>query len=600
MGKKRRLIQAVGISTAIVISNISVAAAKNSQISIDERSIDQVQGTPPYNDGACLDFVNIQSKVLRRTTKEPAWTSSNSETNTPSKKAMSMPNGSYAYGSYANAAPKAIAQTPTDNQSEETQDNTADIIKPPQQPIPSTDPLNPSPNPLSFPTQPEEVQVGTEQPITLEQAIEIALKNNKDIEEARINVERSEAVLREARAALFPTLGLDSGFNYSNSEGLLFDGVVEQQARDANPDATDEEIDQFLEEQDVPSNTFTFSNNLELNYNIYDSGRRGATIRSAEKQLNITELELERFVEEARFEAARDYYDLQNNDALIRIQEAAVEDASQTLRDAQLLKQAGLGTRFDVVSAEVELSQAQQELITARANQNIARRQLAETLSVSHDTDLATADAIEEVGTWQLSLPETIVQAFKNRAELEQFLLQREIGEESRIIELSQARPSVSASAIYSLSDDFEDDTSDFADNYSLGIQAQWQLFDGGAARARAEQAERDSQIAATQFANQRNQIRFLVEQAYFSLDSSRKNIATATKEVELAEESLRLARLRFQAGVGTQTEVIDAQTQLTTARGNLLTSIINYNQSYNQLQREVSNTPDNGLQDLP
>jgi outer membrane factor, OMF family len=276
-----------------------------------------------------------------------------------------------------------------------------------------------------------------------------------------------------------------------------------------------------------------------------------------------------------------------------------VQDASQTLKDAQLLEKAGLGTRFDVVSAEVELSQAQQRLITANAEQNIARRQLAETLSVSHNTDLSTADAIEEVGTWKLSLPETIVQAFKNRAELEQFLLQREIGEENRTIALSQIRPRVSASATYGLSDDFEDNIG-FTDNYSLGLQATWRLFDGGAARASAEQAEKDSQIAETQFANQRNQIRFNVEQAYFGLESNQKNIATASKEVELAQESLRLARLRFQAGVGTQTEVIDAQTQLTTARGNLLSSIIEYNQSYNQLQRQVSNTPDNGLQDLP
>jgi outer membrane factor, OMF family len=553
VGKKSRLIQAVGISTAIVISNISLAAANNtsnSGINSDERSLAQV---------------NIQS---------------NSETNIPSR--------------------ATIAQTPESNPSEATQDNTADIIKPPQQPIPSTDPLNPSPNPLSFPTQADEVKVGSEQPITLEQAIKIALKNNKEIEEARIQVERSEAVLREARAALYPTLDLESGFSYSD-QSLLLDNPIEQQFRDANPDATDEQVQQAVdaELEDNPINSFTFSNGLGLNYNIYDSGQRGATIRSAEKELRTSELELERIVEQARFETARDYYDLQNNDALIRIEEAAVEDASQTLKDAQLLKQAGLGTRFDVVSAEVELSQAQQRLITAQANQNIARRQLAETLSVSHDADLATADAIEEAGIWELSLPETIVQAFKNRAELEQFLLQREIGEENRTIALSQIRPRVSASASYGLSDDFEDNIG-FTDNYSLGLQAQWRLFDGGAARASAEQAERDSQLAATRFANQRNQIRFGVEQAYFGLESSRKNIATSTKEVELAEESLRLARLRFQAGVGTQTEVIDAQTQLTTARGNLLSSIIEYNQSYNQLQRQVSNTPDNGLQDLP
>jgi outer membrane factor, OMF family len=552
VGNKSRLIQAVGISTAIVISNISLAAANNtsnSGINSDERSLAQV---------------NIQS---------------NSETNIPSR--------------------ATIAQTPESNPSEATQDNTPDIIKPPQQPIPSTDPLNPSPNPLSFPTQADEVEVGSEQPITLEQAIKIALKNNKEIEEARIQVERSEAVLREARAALYPTLDLESGFSYGD-DGLLLDNAVEQEARNDDPDVTDEEIEEFIDAEGIPTSSFTFSNGLGLNYNIYDSGQRGATIRSAEKELRTTELELERIVEEARFEAARDYYDLQNNDALIRIEEAAVEDASQTLKDAQLLKQAGLGTRFDVVSAEVELSQAQQRLITAQANQNIARRQLAETLSVSHDTDLATADAIEEAGIWELSLPETIVQAFKNRAELEQFLLQREIGEENRTIALSQIRPRVSASATYSVSDDFEDDSSNFIDQYELGLQAQWRLFDGGAARASAEQAERDSQLAETRFANQRNQIRFGVEQAYFGLESSRKNIATSTKEVELAEESLRLARLRFQAGVGTQTEVIDAQTQLTTARGNLLSSIIEYNQSYNQLQRQVSNTPDNGLQDLP
>jgi outer membrane factor, OMF family len=557
VGKKNRLIQAVGISTAIVISNISLAAANNtsnSGISNDERNLNQmsVQSNPEIN-------TSIREK---------------------------------------------IAQTPEANQSETTQDNTADIIKPPQQPIPSTDPLNPSPNPLSFPTQAEEVEAGAEQPITLEQAIQITVKNNKEIEEARIQVERSEAVLREARAALYPTFDLESGLSYGE-DGLFLDGQGEQQAeaqfRDQFPDATDDEVQQAIDSEleDSPSNSFTFNNSLGLNYNIYDGGNRGATIRSAEKELRTSELQLETIVEQARFEAARDYYDLQNNDAQIRIQEAAVEDASQTLRDAQLLQQAGLGTRFDVVSAEVELSQAQQQLITARAEQNIARRQLAETLSVSHKTDLATAEAIEEVATWELSLPETIVQAFKNRAELEQSLLQREIGEENRTIALSQTRPRVSASATYGINDDFEDNI-DFADNYSLGLQAQWRLFDGGAARAGAEQAERDVEIAETQFANQRNQIRFQVEQAYFGLESNKKNIATASKEVELAEESLRLARLRFQAGVGTQTEVIDAQTQLTTARGNLLTSIINYNQSYNQLQREVSNTPDNGLQDLP
>lgn len=488
----------------------------------------------------------------------------------------------------------------------QTADESSQIIKPGQQSITNTEQLNPSTNPLSFPTQPAEVEVDTQQPITLEQAVELAIKNNQDRQEAQLQVERAEAVLREARAALFPTLDLGTGLTYSNDAFLdsTTEQVIEQRAEEAqqfNPTLTEEEARESAAGglTNAETSSFAFNTDVTLGYNIYDGGRRGAGIRASQKQLRVSELDLERITEEVRLEAATSYYGLQNSDAQVGIEEAAVEDAQQTLKDAQLLERAGLGTRFDVLRAEVELAQAQQRLSTAQANQNIARRQLAETLSVSHDIQLATADKIEEAGVWELSLPESIVQAFKNRAELEQFLLQREIGDEQRKIALASVRPTVSANASYGLNDDFEDDF-DISDSYQVGLNVQWRLFDGGAARASARQSEKDIEIAETQFANQRNQIRFAVEQAFYGLAANQENIGTATKEVELAEESLRLARLRFQAGVGTQTDVIDAQSQLTAARGNLLSSIIEYNQSYADLNRQVSNTPDNGLQDLP
>ena len=481
-----------------------------------------------------------------------------------------------------------------------------EIIQPAQQPIPSIEPLNPSGNPLSFPTQAEEVDVDIQKPITLEQAIELVLRNNKDIEVARLQVERAEAELRQQRAALYPTLDLTSQLTYGND--LFLDSITEQNidqlAEESvadDPNLTEEAARQQAEDRftDISSNSFDFRASLGISYDIYDGGQRGASIRAARKQLRSAELNLESTVEQNRFEASRDYYDLQNNDAQVEIQEAAVEDALQTLKDAQLLERAGLGTRFDVLLAEVELAQARQRVTTAIANQNIARRQLAETLSVDHSTELSTADAIEEAGTWNLELAQTIVQAFKNRAELEQQLLEREINQEQRTIQLAATRPRLTANANYTTDDDFEDEF-DISDRYSVGLSLEWSLFDGGAARAGADQAEIDAEIDETEFADLRNQIRFQVEQAFFQLRSNQDNIDTATREVELAEESLRLARLRFQAGVGTQSDVIDAQTQLTQARGSLVSSIIDYNQSFVQLQREVSNTPDNGLQDLP
>jgi outer membrane protein TolC len=445
--------------------------------------------------------------------------------------------------------------------------------------------LNPSANPLLFPTKPEEVRTDIAKPITLKQAIELAVSNNKDLQESRLNLERSLKELQEAEAALYPTL--DGQLDLTRTESATGERSLEL-ARQRGSSLIDEE-----------TTTDTVNGTLSLNYNVYTGGQRGANIRRAKRQVRSNELDLERITEETRFNASRDYYELQNADAQVEIEQAAVEDANQTLRDAQLLEQAGLGTRFDVLRAEVELANAQQRLTTAQANQKTARRQLVQTLSLGQQVELQTADEIKEAGIWEISLEETILLAYKNRAELEQFLVQREIDEFQRQIALANIRPQVSVFANYNLFEQFDDDV-DTTDGYTLGARVQWTFFDGGAARARAKQEETDISIDETQFANQRNQIRLQVEQAYFNLTANQKNISTAEKAVELAEESLRLARLRFQAGVGTQTDVIEAQSDLTTARGNLLTAIIDYNQSLNQLQRAVSNLPSGKLFDLP
>jgi OMF family outer membrane factor len=102
--------------------------------------------------------------------------------------------------------------------------------------------------------------------------------------------------------------------------------------------------------------------------------------------------------------------------------------------------------------------------------------------------------------------------------------------------------------------------------------------------------------LAETEFARLRNSIRLEVEEAYYNLIANKENIDTAAKNVETATEQLRLARLRFQAGVGTQTDVINSQRDLTNARSRYLDAIVNYNQSLNALQRAVSNLPDNQL----
>ena len=307
---------------------------------------------------------------------------------------------------------------------------------------------------------------------------------------------------------------------------------------------------------------------------------------------------MERISEQVRFDASDAYYELQNADAQVAIAQAAIEDFSQTLRDAKLLEQAGLGTRFDVLQAEVDLANANQALTAAISVQRNSRRSLADVLSVGQKVELIAADEIAEKGSWPYSLDESIVMAYKNRAELEQLLVRREINAENREIELSQNRPRFDLFANYNFSDTYNDtfNQTGYLQGYNTGVRINWLLFDGGEARSRAEQETLNIQIDETNFSDQRNQIRLAVETAYNNLIANQENIGTTETAVVTATESLRLARLRFQAGVGTQTDVINSQRSLTEARGNFLQAIIGYNQSLNDLQRAVSNIPRNNL----
>ena len=476
---------------------------------------------------------------------------------------------------------------------------------------PAPENANPSANPLLFPTKPSEVDVDNVMPVTLEQAIELALRNNKEFQQTRLTLERSRAELNEALADRWPTIDANFQVDRTDSSSLRRtnarrrqegrDGLrrANRRRREAGlPPLIEEEARAFTDLDITRPESTNAVGSLDINYDVYTGGRRAANIRRARRQIRFSELDVERLAEQTRFNATRDYYSLQNADAQVAIEQAFVEDTTQTLRDARLLEQAGLGTRFDVLRGESDLARAQQALTTAIANQRTARRQLAQTLSLAQQVTLTAAEEIQEAGSWPLSLEESIVQAYKNRAELEQQLVQREISEQQREIELATIRPQVSLFFTYDFLDDF-DDIVGVEDGYIVGARVRWRLFDGGRALAAADRENRNIDIAETNFADQRNQIRLRVETAYFDLISNQENISTTRQNVIRDTEALRLARLRFQAGVGTQTDVIDSQRNLTDSRSRFLQAIVDYNQSLNQLQREVSNFPDNRLFEL-
>jgi outer membrane protein TolC len=427
--------------------------------------------------------------------------------------------------------------------------------------------LNQNPNPLQFPTKPEEVKIQQNQPISLDEAVQLAQRNNRDLQATILQLERSKFAVKEAQAALLPTVSLDGSMTRSRSANGQLSAEI---SNTTNPSTT------------------SFNGQVQITYNLYTSGRRQATIRQAEEQVRVDEFNVENKSEEIRLNTITQYYDLQAADEQVRINRSAVENARSSLRDAQAQEKAGVGTRFDSLRAQVNLSNAQQNLTSAISQQQIAQRKFVSLLSIPQSVNVSAKDPVKLVGLWNKTLEESIIQAYQNRPELQQQLAQRNINEQKRRQVLSALGPQISLTGSYSLLDQYNDGIS-VTDGYSLGLKASWSLFDGGAAKAQAQQAKKNIAIAEVNFAQQRDQIRFDVEQYYAQLQSNLDNIQTSTVALDQAKEALRLARLRFQAGVGTQTDVISAENDLTQAEGNRVTAILNYNRALANLQRAIT-----------
>ena len=221
-----------------------------------------------------------------------------------------------------------------------------------------------------------------------------------------------------------------------------------------------------------------------LNYTIIDAGRNQSSVRAAEEQVRFDRLDLVRVEQLVRGQVITAYYDLQAADSAIKIGLASVRDATRSLSDAQLQFEAGVGTRFDILTAQVQLGTANQNLTNAQAQQQTARKNLAQILVVDQNTEFSAADPVRELGTWQYSLEDSIVLAYKNRPEVEQQLSLRRISQQQQIIAASADAAQVNLVGSYGLGKSISNSFG-AQDNYSVGVQLSWNFWDGGAAGSR-------------------------------------------------------------------------------------------------------------------
>jgi outer membrane factor, OMF family len=468
---------------------------------------------------------------------------------------------------------------------------------------------------LDVPKSAADVTLTAPEPITLDQAIALARLRDRDLQIAALRVEQQRAALQQTRAALYPAVTFQAGIARSDSAQAKISLAQQEDEAQAQVDLAQAQVDQLsqipnptpqqqgqlafdqaqltalqrqlasIKNQSTDNNTF--SSTLNLNYDVFTSGQRPNSIRAAETAVSSAQKTYQTQLQQLRLDVANDYYDLLQSEDLIRIAKQGVDNAAENLRVTQAKETAGIGTRFDVLQADVALSDQKQQLTQAESQRQISLRQLAKRLSLPDTVAIKAADPVAMAGTWSFSLEDSIVKALQNRPELAQVLDQRKIAQLNRKVALGSLGPQVAFNASANFAQDLASDRFG-AFGYALGATASKTLFDGGSARAVAAQQQANTAIAETQFSSFKNLIRFQIEQNYYTLQSSKDRILSTRCAVEEAQQSLNLAKLRRDYGVGTSLEVSNATTSLTQAEDNYLKAIIDYNRALASLQRFV------------
>jgi len=456
------------------------------------------------------------------------------------------------------------------------------------------------PAPLALPTRPDQVRINDLVPLSLEQAERLAEVNSPRLKAVAMQVEEAKSVLREKISAWYPTLTLqtqnafpsfDFGTTYRNYADFNPPRPANQQNSPNNNAGGDGLSNPFLQ-----TRTYGASLNLAINWDLINPQRVpqvSAARDGYEKAKNSYLIELR----DLRLRVAEAYYQLQLFDDTVRIGRSSVQSSLVNLRDARARYQAGVETKLAVMEAETQLARDQQVLTQSLASQATQRRLLAQLLDLPQTITPTAAAPSGVVGVWQPSLQESIIAAFAFREELDNKLLDISIANSNANEAIGAVQPFLGIGSTSGWNKTFGQSNAQSPVNMgtvteqldqSLAMNLRWNIFDGGRAAAQSRRFRQLAKENAYLFADTRDQLRLDVESSFYKLQQNVRNLLTNSREVVSSREALRLARLRFQAGVGTQRNVVDAQRDVTQAEVRYSQALFDYNVSIAELQRRT------------
>ncbi|MGO8838428.1 MAG: TolC family protein [Limisphaerales bacterium] len=410
-------------------------------------------------------------------------------------------------------------------------------------------------------------------PLSLADCLNIALQQNGTILKARSDLEAQQGVVVQTRAVALPQL--TAGGQYKDTERSSVENF---------PGTTATTPDQ------------NWNANIQLVQSIYEGGKLVAAFKAATatKKQAIAQFQTTR--DDTLLAVRLAYYDVLLAAQQITVNQASVVLLQQELDDQQRRYAAGTVPKLNVLRAEVALANQRPALIQAQNSYRISKNNLCNLLgynlprAVWEDIPLNLTDKLDAV-PYPVDLPAAIQQALDRRTELTALRQTSELQRLNIVTAKAGYKPNLSVFAGYTwinaqFTPPIELDHS--IDGYNVGAQLSWDIFDGMLTHGKVTQAKALYDKSKTDLDDRARQIELEVRTSHSDFIMAREVLDSQTKVQEEAEEALREARARADAGTGTQLDVLDAQTSLTQARTTEVQALHDYDAARARLERAI------------
>ena len=403
-----------------------------------------------------------------------------------------------------------------------------------------------------------------QQPLTVRQAVELALTKNGAIEASREGTKAAGSRIAEARGTRLPPVQYTESWQRSNNPVFVFSSLLTQHQFGLGNFAID------------PLNRPSFLNNFQsqvwVDQSLWDNGYRRSQIKAAELGRSMSTEEERRIRMQTVAAVVRAYYNALLANEALAVAEESQKSAEADLTRAQNRRQAGVTTDADVLSIRVHLASMQEKRIRRQADLDIARLALNQAIGVPLDSKFDLVTTLKAA-----SLPEGGIEiaerdASGSRPETRQALLAGQAAATQRTAARSTLWPEAFLRA------GFEADRQRFYEkggaNWIASAGLRWNLFNGFSDRARIQESEHAVLAAAAQQRYVDSAARLDARRAWLDLSSAQSRIEVAQSTVAMAVENVRIIKNRYEAGLTEVTELLRSETALLETRTHYLEAV--------------------------